>query len=147
MQFEGDREFPLPPESLWGKLSDARFLVGCLSNAEGVVVRDSTHAEWKMKPGLSFVAGTIDTKLAIVEAQSPTHIALELTSKGIGSGSVTEVRLTLKPHETGTQVHWVGQIKELTGLLKMVPKGLIQSTATKVITDIWTGVEKTLASA
>jgi hypothetical protein len=28
----------------------------------------------------------------------------------------------------------------------MVPQGLIRSTATKVIEDIWTGVEKKLAA-
>ena len=51
----------------------------------------------------------------------------------------------MAPSGAGTKVHWTGQITALTGLLKMVPKGLIQSTAAKIIEDIWAGVEKKLS--
>ena len=68
-----------------------------------------------------------------------------IISKGIGSGSTTDVHLTLVASDIGTKVHWTGEITALTGLLKLIPKGLIQSTAMKVIEDIWAGVEKKLA--
>jgi carbon monoxide dehydrogenase subunit G len=146
MQFEGDKDFPLPPGELWPKLSDAGFLTATLANAEALVVHDADQAEWKLRPALSFVAGTLDTSLHIVERQPPDHMRLLLTSKGIGSKATTEVRLALAAHDAGTRVHWTGEITELTGLLKAVPKGLIQGTAKKVIEDIWAGVEKKLAN-
>ena len=144
MQFEGDHDFMLPPAELWPKLSDAHFLAGSVANAEGVVVHDADNAEWKVRPALAFVAGTLDTKLQIVERRPPEFLRVVLTSKGIGSGTVTEVRLHLATHEAGTRVHWIGEVKELTGLLKAVPKGLISAAALKIINDIWAGVDRTL---
>ena len=147
MQFEGDKEFPLPPETIWTKLGDAGFLVGSLTTAEAVKIHGPDSAEWKLRPALSFVAGTMDSRLQILERTPPDTLRLQITNKGIGSSSTTEVRLTLTPSGASTKVHWVGEITALTGLLKMVPKGLIQSTATKIIEDIWAGVEKKLAEA
>ena len=145
MQFEGDRDFSLPPGELWPKLSDARFLAGSVANAEALVVPDADHAEWKVRPALAFVSGTLDTKLHIVERRPEEFIRLLLTSKGIGSAGTTEVRLQLNVQGSGTRVHWTGDIIELTGLLKAVPKGLISAAAQKVIEDIWRGVEKMLS--
>lgn len=144
MRFEGDKQFPLPPDALAAKLGDAGFLVSSLTNAEAVAVHGADSAEWKMRPALAFVAGTLDSRLEIV-AREPAALHVRITSKGIGSSSTTEVRLTLAASASGTAVHWVGEITALTGLLKMIPKGLIQSTAMKVIEDIWTGVEKKLS--
>ena len=42
------------------------------------------------------------------------------------------------------RVHWTADITELTGLLKLVPKGLISSSANKVIEDTWSEIEKRL---
>src|SRR6266852_1505335 len=136
MQFEGDQDFALAPAELWPKLSDANFLAGSVAHAEAVVVHDADHAEWKVRPALAFVSGTFDTKLEIVERMPPERLRVLLLSKGIGSGSTAEVQLALAAHNGGTRVHWVGEIKELTGLLKMVPKGLVTSAAMKIIADI-----------
>jgi carbon monoxide dehydrogenase subunit G len=145
MLFEGDKSFPLPPDALAAKLGDAAFLVSSLNNAEAVKLHGPDSAEWKMRPALSFVSGILDSRLEIV-AREPKGLHLRITSKGIGSGSTTDIHLTLSAGDGGTKVHWLGEITALTGLLKMVPKGLIQSTAMKVIEDIWTGVEKKLTA-
>src|SRR5262249_30645377 len=140
MRFEGDKQFPHPLDTIREKLGDAAFLVSSLERAEAVTVQGPDAAEWKMRPALSFIAGTLDSRLEIL-SRAADAINLRITSKGIGSSTTTEVHLTLAQSESGTAVHWVGEITALTGLLKAVPKGLIQSTATKVIEDIWTGVE------
>src|SRR5262245_12464304 len=145
MQFEGNKEFPLPLETTYAKLGDAGFLISSLTAAEAVKVHGPDLAEWKLRPALSFVAGTMDSRLQVLERIPTERIRLQITNKGIGSSSTTEIRLTLANTSAGTKIHWVGEITALTGLLKMVPKGLIQSTASKIIEDIWAGVEKKLA--
>ena len=65
-----------------------------------------------------------------------------LHSKGIGSSSTVEATLVLAAlGETATRVHWVAEVKELGGLLKLVPSGLIRGAAQKVIADAWTAAE------
>lgn len=140
MQFSGTKQFPQPLDQVWPRISDACFLVDSLKNVDAVTLRQPDHAEWKSRPGLSFVAGTLDTRLQILERVKPTMLRLLLTSKGIGSSSSVEVQMSLVEHEGGTRIDWQAEIKTLTGLLKMVPKGLIQSAAQKSIEDVWNGV-------
>ena len=40
----------------------------------------------------------------------------------------------------GTAVHWTGDLVAMTGCLKMVPKGLLEGAAKKVIEDVWSAV-------
>jgi len=146
MQFEGDKDFPLPAEQVWPKISDARFLVDSLKNLEQVLLREPDVAEWRVKPAASFISGTMDTRLEITERKPPDEMTVVLASKGIGSSSTTVVNLKLLSHETGSRIHWQAEITQMTGLLKMIPKGLIQATARKVIEDVWAGVEERLKS-
>lgn len=136
MQFDGDRDIVLPPEHVWPKISDAAFLAGCLDGVE-VVRAEADAAAWKARPGLSFAAGTLDITLTIVERQPPTRMRTMLFSKGVGASSTVACELTLESRDAGTRVRWFAEITELTGLLKVVPKGLIQSSARKVIDEVW----------
>src|SRR5262249_53186773 len=138
-QFDGDRFVPLPPEAVWPKLSDAVYLAGSLADVE-VERADQDFAAWKVRPRLAFAAGTLDVTMAITDRVPPSEMRTKLVSKGIGATSSVTTHLLLSPKETGTQIHWEAEITELTGLLKMVPKGLIESSARKVIEDVWAQV-------
>src|SRR6516165_5187114 len=109
MQFAGDREVPLPPERVWPKLSDAAFLVHCLSDVE-VVRAGPDVAEWKVRPGLAFAGGTLDVTMTITERHPPTEMRSKLTSKGIGATSTATTHLSLAPADAGTRIHWEAEI-------------------------------------
>ena len=64
----------------------------------------------------------------------------------MGASSTVETKLEFKEGDGGgTLVHWAGDLVAVTGLLKMVPKGLLEGTAKKVIEDVWAAVEARLA--
>ena len=67
LHFEGDKDFPLAPEALWGKLSDARFLVQCIPGNEAVSQSDPDRALCTLRPGFAFVRGTLDMTMQIVD--------------------------------------------------------------------------------
>ena len=140
LPFDGERMFALPPENLWPKLRDMAFLATCIPDAtpHGVATRDRAAAT--VKPGFSFMRGSLDITAELIDAKEPTSVKYRLTSKGIGSSSVVETALTLTPHEQGTKVQYHAEVTSLGGLLKMVPSGLIRGAAQKVIEDVWTGV-------
>jgi carbon monoxide dehydrogenase subunit G len=145
-RFEGDRDFPQPPANLFAKLTDARFLVTCLPDVESVSEQEADRAVLTLRPGLAFARGTLEVTLQVVEKTPPTAARMLLTSKGIGSRSTVEASLALAPHNDGTRVHWIAEVKELGGLLKMVPQGLIRGAAEKVLNDAWAAVEMKLRS-
>jgi carbon monoxide dehydrogenase subunit G len=145
IHFEGDKEFAQAPADLWAKVTDARFLVSCLPDVETVKQVEADRAECILRPGFSFVRGTLEINLEVKEKTPTSFARLVSRGKGIGSTSTVEVTLTLAPHDQGTRIHWTADIKELGGLLKPVPQGLIKAAAQKVIADVWRLVEAKLA--
>ena len=144
LRFEGQRRFSLPTDQLWPKLRDAAFLVDCIPDAfvRGQPERD--RAQCSVRPGFAFARGNLEVTIQILDAQEPSSVKFALVSKGVGSSSEVESALTLAADNGGSIVHWVAEVKQLGGLLKMVPTGLIRGAAQKVIEDVWNGIEKAL---
>lgn len=145
LHFEGDKVFPQAAADLWGRLSDARFLVQCIPGVESVSQSEPALAVCVLRPGFSFVRGTLEVTLRVAEAVAPSSIRLELHSKGIGTTSDVEANLTFASQERGSRIHWTTEVKQLGGLLKAVPQGLLKASAQKVINDVWASVEAKLA--
>ncbi|HTU92536.1 MAG TPA: carbon monoxide dehydrogenase subunit G [Gemmataceae bacterium] len=147
VRFEGEKDFSQPPAELWAKLSDARFLVQCIPDVESVPEVQSDHAQLVLRPGFSFVRGTLEATLRVVDAVAPASARYLIANKGIGSSADVEATIALDPQGTGTRVHWTAEVKSLGGLLKMVPSGLIRGAAQKVVQDTWSAVEAKLNAA
>lgn len=146
VRFEGDRDFRLSPAQLWARLTDARFLVQCIPDVESVKSVEDRQAALVLRPGFSFVRGTLDVDLKIQEVVEPVSANFVLKSKGIGSSADVETSFVLSPTDTGTRVHWTAEVKSLGGLLKLIPTGLVRGSAQKVLDDVWKAVEEKLAS-
>jgi carbon monoxide dehydrogenase subunit G len=144
IRFEGDKDFPLPPDALWPRLTDARFLVSCLPDVESTPELAADHAVLVLRPGLAFMRGTLHTELRIVDPVHPTSARLLLDSKGIGSSSKVEATLKVAGQGGGSRVHWEAEIKELGGLLKLISGGLIRGAAQKVLNDVLAAAEAKL---
>ncbi len=142
LRFEGDKEFSRPPAEVWTRLTDAGFLVRCIPDVDSVKEVTADRAVLILRPGFAFVRGTLEVTLQITEKSAPAAAKILLHSKGIGSSSTVEATLALVPlGETATRVHWIAEVKELGGLLKLVPSGLIRGAAQKVVVDAWTSAE------
>jgi carbon monoxide dehydrogenase subunit G len=141
LRFEGDRTLGQPLEVVWTKLTDARFLVKCIPDLESVSTLEPDHLTMVLRPSLAFVRGTLDVDLRVVDAVPQKSVRVINRSKGIGSSSTVDSTLIFSPVDAGTLVHWTAEVKELGGLLKLIPPGLIRGAAQKVINDAWTIVE------
>jgi carbon monoxide dehydrogenase subunit G len=145
LRFEGDRDFARPPAEVWAKLTDPQFLVACIPDVQTVKAVGPDHADLVLRPGFAFVRGTLDINLKLVDPVPPSSAKVRILGKGIGSSSDVEATLVLAPAGDGTRVHWAVEIKELGGLLKMIPSGLIRGAAEKVVNDAWAGVTAKLS--
>ncbi|MFO0801709.1 MAG: SRPBCC domain-containing protein [Gemmataceae bacterium] len=143
IHFTGERRFALPVGELFSKLSDAAFLVGCLPDAK-VAESSADRVAWKLKPKLSFLTGGLDAVIEVVGREPGRTATFRIVSKAIGASSTVAAVLQFLATESGTLVNWAGDLLEVTGLLKMVPKGLLQGTAEKVIEDTWQAIEAKL---
>ncbi|MFO0851369.1 MAG: SRPBCC domain-containing protein [Gemmataceae bacterium] len=147
IRFEGVEPLPLPPAAAFDRLADAGWLARALPDAE-VLDTAADRAAWRVKPKFAFMAGTLDTVAEVLDRQPPAAVRYRVVSKGVGSNSSVDATLTLEPADDGTsRVRWAADVTELGGLLKLVPRGLIQAAAQKVIEDVWVAVREKLASA
>jgi carbon monoxide dehydrogenase subunit G len=144
LRFEGDKDFLQAPAELWSKLTDARFLVECVPGVESVSQSEPSKVTCTLRPGFAFVRGTLDLSLEVVDSVKDASARVLLTTKGIGSTSAVEATLSMIPQGSATRVHWTAEIKELGGLLKAVPQGLVKAAAQKVIADALATVEAKL---
>jgi len=144
LRFEGDRDFAMPPAELYARLTDPAFLVQCIPDVESVGTCTADHATLVIRPGFSFVRGTLELDLRVADRVEPTSARVLLLSKGIGSSSEVEAQLTLAEQSGGTRVHWTAEVKRLDGFMKFLPAGLIRGAAEKVINDAWERVRARL---
>jgi carbon monoxide dehydrogenase subunit G len=146
IHFEGDQSFPLPLAEVASKLSDISFLVKCLPDSE-IAEAGPDRAVWKMRPRLTFLTGSLTTEMTTVSREAGHSVAYRVFTKAIGATSTVTTALEFRESEDGgATIHWTGDLVEVTGLLKVVPKGLLQGTARKVIDDVWAAVrEKVIA--
>lgn len=147
LHFEGDQVFALPLPVVWSKLSDLKFLVGCIPNAEAVEHPSPQLATCKVRPGFTFVRGTLSVTLKVVEAVEGQALKLLCHGKGIGSSNDVEMSLAFAEQEGGSRVHWSADVTNLGGLLKATPQMLLKGAAQKVIADVWESVKSRLTSA
>ncbi len=144
LHFEGQQALSRPTELIGEKLRDLGFLVKCIPDAELLGVAEN-EVKFRVMPGFSFARGSLDISLQQIEKAPDKPIAYRCLNKGIGSTSEVEVTLTPEVDGEATRVRWAADVKNLTGLLKMVPPALIKAAAQKVIADVWNEVEKQLA--
>src|SRR4051794_20626422 len=136
-RFEGDRDFAMPPAELYARLTDTAFLAQCIPDVESVGTCTADHATLVIRPGFSFVRGTLEVDLRVADRVEPTSARVLLLSKGIGSSSAGEAHFTLAEKSGGTHLHWTAGVKSLGGFLKLMPAGLIRGAGEKGIHDTW----------
>jgi carbon monoxide dehydrogenase subunit G len=145
IRFEGTRSFALPLADVATRLSDAGFLAGCVPDAE-ITEATPDRAVGKVRPKLSFVTGTLALEATVTARDPGKSVAFQLVSKVIGGSSTVTTALEFREAAGGgTEVAWAGELVAVTGLLKVVPKGLLEGAAKKVIEDVWAGVSAKLA--
>ena len=145
IHFEGVQSFPLPVAEVAAKLSDAGFLAHCVPDAH-VSVATPDKSVGKIKPKLSFLTGSLTLEATATARDPGKSVAYQIVTKTIGASSTVATRLEFKEAEGGTAVHWTGDLVAVTGLLKMVPKGLMEGAAKKVIEDVWAALTQKLTS-
>lgn len=147
LHFEGDTDFTQPTSLVWSKLSDIRFLTSCIPDVESITHHPDDSATCIIRPGFSFVRGTLEVIARITEAVEGQPLRIHANGKGIGTSNEVDLALNFAEQGSGTRIHWTSDITKLGGLLKLMPQGLLKGAAQKVIGDVWEQVRKKLGDS
>jgi carbon monoxide dehydrogenase subunit G len=129
---------------VWRSLVDPRFLCECFPNVDRIISSDQGSATLIVRPGFSFVRGTLEVAFQFVDLQPASHGQVTMQLKGIGSSAKLEAAFDLTSSDAGSTVDWTAEVRELGGLLKAVSHGLMQGAAQKVAADTWSNIRTRL---
>jgi uncharacterized protein len=145
LHFEGTELFTSDPSLVYDYLADAGRLARALPEGE-ITEETPDRAAWKVRPKFAFMAGTLDTISTVTLREPQTKVHYRIVSTGVGSSSTMDTHLTISAHESGTTVQWTGDLIELGGILKMVPRSMLQAAALKTISDVWAAVRRDMTN-
>ncbi|HRK32292.1 MAG TPA: SRPBCC domain-containing protein [Tepidisphaeraceae bacterium] len=136
---KGEETFNAPPAKVFAALTDLDDLAKNIPDLQSATKVDDRTLQCVVKPGFSFIRGTMKSKIHVAEAVQNEKIRITVTATGIGMGMEIESRLKLEPLEDGakTRLIWEAQVMNRTGLVSAVPAGLIAGAADKTVKDGW----------
>ena len=138
IELSGVERFTQPASEVWRRLSDISFLAGAIPGLSSLSSTSEDHVTCKVKPGLSFLTGSLTTTIDVSERDEP-RMVLGIRSKGIGSMAAVTTTFVVGDADGGSAVDWTATVDELGGLLKPIGAGLIEASAGKVIASAWEG--------
>ena len=145
MQLSGEERFAEPQSLLWHSLTDMSFIAKTIPELQRVEQCEADFLVCRIKPGLSFLSGTLKLTIEIVDQQPPRSASMRVQAKGIGTAVVVETSFQLCTESCETMLRWTGEVTQRGGLLKSVSQALLEAAAHKVITRAWANVRRELA--
>lgn len=137
IHLEGTEQFALANEPLWERLTDLPFVVRCMPDLDKVVSTEPQRIVFRVRPGFTFIRGTLEITLTLIDARRPDQARMKIVSKGVGSGVTLEASFVLTDATSladgQTCLAWTADVLELQGLIKPVGKSLIAAAARQVI--------------
>lgn len=142
--FLGDTILPFPPQAVRDALVGLEGVARNMGDVTSVERVDSRTLKLVVRPGFSFIRGTLRVTMTIDEVEPGRKLVQTAKSEGIGLSMTIESAITLEPAGTGTKASWEARVVERKGLVSAIGASLIQAAANKVLEDGWNAVRKTL---
>jgi len=143
-EFGGEERFAASPEKLLSLLTDLDALPAIIPDLVSSEKADPQTLKCVVRPGFSFLRGTMRLSIRLVESHPPESATLGVTAQGIGVSMNLCSRLNVSADGSGSCLNWKATVDELKGLITAVSPTLIQAAADQVIRHAWSQVRKQL---
>jgi len=145
MHYEGAFDVKASMEKVYDFVNDPNRVTTIFPDVQSVKVIDEDNFQIKAKVGMSFIKGTLDVKLTLVDKKRPTYSKLKARGTGLNSSVDLESSFTLEEGPSGgTHVKWTADAK-ISGMMASVGSRLIDAQADKYVKQIIGNLEKKLA--
>lgn len=142
----GEEIFNAPVAKVFAQVSDLDALAAMIPDLQSSEKVDARTLKCVVRPGFSFIRGTMKLNIVLTEVQADTTVKMEVKSSGIGLSMEIESTLELSPLDGKTILRWTTQVTSRTGLISLVGASLIQGAAEKTIKEGWEKLRSRVAS-
>jgi len=121
-------------ENVWNFLTNLKEVTGCIPNLENLQIETPTKFRGKIKPPFSFVKGKFNIESEVKEFREKESLTIALRGSSIGASFEVTMGITISSM-VGTKIQ-IDVRAETFGLLKTLPKSLIQQVVEHIETPI-----------
>jgi carbon monoxide dehydrogenase subunit G len=132
LKVAGSYTLPVARERAYELLQDPEILAKCMPGTERLDRTGPDEYEMKMKMVISAVQGLFAGKIRIADQKPPEQFRLIVEGSGKVGFMKGEGMLTLVPANSGTDVHYEGEV-HVGGVIAGVGQRLLDTTAKIVI--------------
>ncbi len=137
LTFGGSEMFSAPPEQVFAALTDLDRLPRLIPDLESAEKIDERTLKCVVRPGFSFLRGTLRMTITIVDLNAPRTASMKVSAAGIGAQIEVASSLDIAPTDSGTALSWSASVTELKGLVATISRPLISAAADQVIRKSW----------
>ncbi len=145
LQFGGAEHFDATPERVFAAAIDLDATPDNIPDLVSHERVDEHTLRAVVKPGVSFLRGTLKMEIKLVDLHPPESGTMLLNVQGIGTTITVESKMKISPEGTGARLDWQATVTQLKGLIATISPGLVQATAEKTIAAGWTRIRDRLA--
>lgn len=148
LEFGGSEDFPAPPERVFDLLTDLDGVVALVPDLISSQRSGPQALECVVRPGFSFLRGTLKLKIEVSDIQRPRHATMLVAAQGIGVTIRIESQLNIEPLAViepageGSRLTWTARIVEMKGLVASLSPALVRAAADQVIRHAWQKVRE-----
>lgn len=144
IEFGGLERFAAGAERLYALVTDLGAMAGTIPDLVSTEAADERTLKCVVRPGFSFLRGTLRLTIALADCQPPDRAAMNVEAQGIGLSMRVASQLQIAREGDGARLAWTARIEDLRGLISAVSPALIRAAADQVIRHTWSEVRKKL---
>ncbi len=126
-------------------MTDLDFFARIIPDLQSAERVDERTLKCVVKPGFSFLRGTLHLTIALGQLTPPGAAAMQVTADGIGAHLLIDSQLQITAEGTGSRLNWSATVAELKGLVATISRPLILAAAEQVIRQAWQRVRQEIS--
>ncbi len=143
-EFGGQEHFHAEPARLFDALTDLDMLAANVPDLVSTEKPDPRTLKCVIKPGFSFLRGTLKITISLTRLERPTAAAMIIAAQGIGAAMTIVSEMTISPEASGSLLDWRAKIERVSGLMATIPSALVKAAADQTIRQGWQRVRERL---
>ncbi|MER3417064.1 MAG: hypothetical protein C4297_12755 [Gemmataceae bacterium] len=133
LSLRGAAQVPTSADKLRAWLDDLGRLVSLVPDVIAVDHLGPQQARMRVRPAFTFIRSELQVEIERLPVGDPATRAYRFHSSGIGSQASGRASLRLVSQGACTLLDWQLDIEALGGLLRALPRGLIEGAARQVV--------------
>ena len=146
MKVEGDRQFAVPRDIVWDVMNSPAKMAAIMPGVDSFEIQDDTHwnAKVKVPLGMGLLHMTVDFEKT--EERKPEYSSLKAKGKGVGAIMNMKTSFTLAETASGTDMHWVADVKIL-GPVGAMGQRILQPVVKQQVDQVLTALDHQVSTA